>query len=451
MVGVVATASGAAADGRERAGAYAWYVVGVLALAHLVSFVDRFIMALALAPIKASFHVSDTTMGLLNGMGFVVLYCVAAIPLGRYVDVGHRRNLIIFGIVLWSLATAACGMAQNIEQLLAARVIVGLGEACLVPAALSLIGNYFPRQVLARAVALFTTGATLGASTALIGGGALLGWIVARGGLSLFGLHDVEPWRWIFIGAALPGVAVALLLVTVREPARLASADPQAKVGIAVSLAHIKGSASAYAFHLAAACAVIILYQAMAAWTPVFLVRRFGLTVPQSGALVGTLLLFAGPLGNLFGGWLTDRLHAAGSQFAPATVLAIILGAVALPAAIFCLSDSLLISTAGWTVLMTCVAAGVPATWVGIQMITPDRLKGSINSLYLATFTLIGVGMGPILVGLFTDHLFRDEGKVGLSLLVVSLGCAFGGCFAALCGRKALSLASHRVALTQQA
>ncbi|MDB5453247.1 MAG: major facilitator transporter, partial [Caulobacteraceae bacterium] len=144
------------------------------------------------------------------------------------------------------------------------------------------------------------------------------------------------------------------------------------------------------------------------------------------------------------------RLHAAGSRFAPATVLAIVLIASALPAFAFSLSGSLLASAAGWTVLMTCVAAGVPATWVGIQMITPDRLKGSINALYLATYTLIGVGLGPILVGLLTDHLFGDETKVGLSLLIVAVACAAGGSAAALLGRKTLAAASQRLAMSDQ-
>lgn len=426
---------------RRKAGGYAWHVVAVLSFCHLVSFIDRFVMSLALAPIKVTFGVSDTILGLLHGTGFVLLYCVAAVPLGRYVDIGHRRNLIVFGILVWSAATAACGLARSVEELMAARIVVGLGEACLIPAAMSLITAYVPPDVLARAVSVFTTGATLGASTALIGGGLIIDWIAARGGLRIFGLEGLEPWRWAFLLAAAPGVLAAILLLSVREPPR---PTKRAASALKDSLQHLALHWRAYALHFVAACAIIILYQALAAWTPTFLIRRFGLTVAQSGATVGSLLLLAGPAGNLAGGWITDRLQAAGSRFAPSTVLAAVLLAALAPGAAFCWSHSYAVSAGGWTLLMICVSAGVPATWVGIQLVTPDALKGTISALYLAAYTLVGVGLGPVLVGLLTDNLF-GAANLGRSLLAITLGCGVLGSGAALIGRRVLSAAAARV------
>jgi len=135
-------------------GRYAWYVAGLLSLAHLVSFLDRFVMGLVLVPVKLEFGLSDTQLGLLHGTGFVILYTLAALPLGRLADRSNRRNLIIGGIILWSLATAWSGLANSFSTLFAARVGVGFGEAALLPAAMSLLAAYFGREKLGRAVGL---------------------------------------------------------------------------------------------------------------------------------------------------------------------------------------------------------------------------------------------------------------------------------------------------------
>lgn len=423
-----------------RAGTYAWYVAVVLSLAHLVSFIDRFVMSLMLAPIKATFGASDFQLGLLQGVGFVILYCIAAIPLGRIVDVGHRRGLIVTGILFWSAATAACGLARNFETLFTARIAVGLGEACLVPAALSLITAYFPGRSLGRAVSVFSTGATLGASTALIGGGALLGWLATRAPLAVPGLGPLAPWQSLFVIAALPGLVAAGLLMTVREPARKISR--QDRPGLAAALGYVRANGRAYVLHVGATCAVVVLYQALTAWSPTFLIRRFGLSIPQSGFLIGGLLLFAGPAGNLIGGALTDRFHAAGKAGAPGLTIALALAAAVVPGAVFCLSPHLATAMIAWTLLLVCVSAGVPAALAGVQVITPDRFRGTISALFLASYTLVGVGLGPTLVGLLTDRVFRNEQQIWLSLLCIVIAVPLVGVVLAMLGRKPMAASS---------
>jgi len=423
---------GSSAREPRSATAYAWYVALVLAFAHLVSFVDRFLMALVLAPIKDTFQVSDTQLGLVHGTGFVILYCIVAIPLGRYVDVANRRNIIIAGIIFWSLATAACGLATSFNQLFFARIAVGLGEACLVPAALSLLSAYFPGPSLGRGVAVFSTGATAGGSAALIGGGALLGWLTLNGPLP--GFAGLAPWQAVFVLAALPGLIGALALLSVREPARPATVHARATLADAVT--HVRAHARAYACHIAATCAVIILYQAFAAWTPTYLVRHFALTIPQSGLYVGLLLLVAGPGGNLFGGYLIDRFQRDGKDGAPALTMAIALAGTIFPGAIFCLADDLGVALAAWAALTASIAVGVPAALSGIQMITPDSLKGVTSALFLAIYTLVGVGLGPTMVGLLTDHVFGHESDTGKSLLTILVVVALLGTAVALAGRR---------------
>lgn len=131
-------------------GAYKWYVAGVLCLAHMVAMVDRFVMVLVSEPVRATLHLTDTQLGLLQGTGFSLLYCAFAIPLGAIADATNRRNLIMFGLAVWSVATVMAATATSFESLFMARILVGMGEACLIPAGMSLLATYFAPDNLAR-------------------------------------------------------------------------------------------------------------------------------------------------------------------------------------------------------------------------------------------------------------------------------------------------------------
>jgi MFS family permease len=283
---------------------YAWYVAGLLAVAHLISFIDRFLMSLLMEPLKADMSLSDTQLGLLQGTGFVILYTIAAVPLGLMADRVNRRNLIIAGIVVWSIATGLCGLANSFGSLFLARLGVGFGEAALVPAAMSLLSAYFPRRQLGRAVSLFTTGASLGKSAALVGGGAVLAALTVSGGLLLPGVGRLQPWQATFVLMAIPGLALALLLLTMREPKRKGGAAE--KPGLGKGLAHVKAHRAAYLLHTCAASIVVLLIQSVGAWAPSFYARSFGMSPAEAGAAVGSIILVAGPLGHLSGGALTD-------------------------------------------------------------------------------------------------------------------------------------------------
>lgn len=414
------------------AGGYAWYVAFLLAAAHLLSFVDRFIMSLVMEPLKADLGVSDTELGLLQGTGFVILYTVAAIPLGRMADSMNRRNLIIIGIVLWSLATAACGLADSFGSLFLARIAVGFGEAALVPAAMSLLAAYFPRRQLGRAVSMFTTGATLGKSAALIGGGAVLAAVTVAGGMHLPGIGMLQPWQATFVLVGLPGVLLAALLLTVREPARLPSAH---KPSIAVALRYVREHRWAFATHVAASAIVVLLVQTISAWSPSFYVRFLGMTPSQAGYAVGTVTLIAGPLGHLSGGALTDWFAARGARSPAAPVIAIGLLSAIPAVLLFATARSLPLSLAAYGALTYCLTLAAPASLAGVQMLTPDRLRGVITSMLLATTTFTGIGLGPPLIGLLNDHLFGGPLGLANSILLAVPLFALAGAALALASR----------------
>ena len=399
---------------------YAWYVAILLSSAHLISFIDRFVMSLVLAPIKDQLGLTDTQLGLLHGTGFVILYTIVAIPLGRIADLGNRRNLIIAGVVVWSLATAACGLAESFNGLFAARVAVGFGEAALVPAAMSLIAAYFSREKLSRAVATFTMGASLGQSAALLGGGMMLAWLYSRGGLSLPGLGGIAPWQAVFIFASLPGLIVALLMVTVREPSRAQESD-QSKPSLRVVFAYIGERRSAYLWHTLGSAAAILLGQSYAAWAPTFYIRIFDYSPAQTGLAIGMIMLVAGPLGHLTGGWLTDKLQASGAKGAPGIVIGSMLPLASLPGLLFCTTRNEFLSLASYSLLMFFASAAAPPALSGIQMLTPPRLRGMMSACFLAVITFTAVGLGPPMIGMITDNIFGDAQALGSSLLLATV------------------------------
>jgi MFS family permease len=430
---MISVAPRAAPSVAPAAGAYAWYVALLLATAHLVSFVDRFLMSLVMEPLKADLGVSDAQLGLLQGTGFVVLYTLVAVPLGRMADRVNRRNLIVAGILLWSIATALCGLASSFGELFLARVGVGFGEAALVPAAMSLLAAYFPRRQLGRAVSLFTTGASLGKSAALIGGGAVLALLTAAGGLTVAGLVELSPWQGTFVIMAVPGIVLALLMLSVREPARPTSLI--AKPGIADAWHYVRKHRAAFALHTGASALVVLTIQSLAAWSPSFYIRFFELTPPQAGLAIGSIILIAAPLGHLSGGVLTDVFQARRWPSPAAPVIAIGLVSAIPALLVFANSDHLGVSLAAYGVLSFFITLAAPASLAGLQMLAPDNLRGIITSMFLAITTLVGIGVGPLLIGVITD-LSGGPMQLGKALVFAITIVAVIGTLLALMSQK---------------
>src|SRR5690606_31508962 len=200
--------------------AVAWYAVVILVIAFVFSFIDRIIIAMLVDPLKQDLGLSDTQLGILQGLAFAVFYAVVGLPIGRWADRYSRRMIIASGIFLWSIMTAVCGLARNFWELFLARVGVGVGEAALSPAAYSMIADYFPKEKLGRAVGVYQAGAFFGAGLSFLVGGLIIQAVAKAGDISLPLVGAVRPWQVVFFVVGLPGVLVALLMFTVREPAR---------------------------------------------------------------------------------------------------------------------------------------------------------------------------------------------------------------------------------------
>ncbi|MDH1442774.1 MFS transporter [Pseudomonas sp. GD03721] len=399
--------------------ARAWVTVVILMVAYVLSFVDRQILNLLVEPIRRDLAINDTQMSLLMGLSFALFYTVCGIPLGRVADTRSRRGLIAVGILFWSAATAACGMAKMYWQFLLCRIGVGVGEAALSPAAYSLIADSFPAERRATAISVYSMGVYLGSGLAFLVGGLVIQFASAQGDVTLPLLGEVRPWQLIFLILGVAGVFFTLLMLAIKEPVRRG-----AGAGVAVPLSevgrYIRANRRTVLLHNFGFAGLAFAGYGSSAWVPTFYIRTYGWDASQVGMVYGSIVAVFGCLGIVFGGRLADWMAKRGRSDANMRVgLFSALGALPM-VVLFPLMD-----TAFWasvlmapTVFFLSMPFGVaPAA---IQEIMPNSMRGQASAIYLFVITLIGLGIGPTAVALVTDFVFADDAALRYSLLIVT-------------------------------
>jgi MFS family permease len=382
---------------------YAWYVAIVLMLCNTLSFIDRQILGLLVTPIKLELGISDTRIGLLQGLAFGIFYTLLGLPMGRIVDSGKRRNLVAAGIFLWSLMTAACAAARGFWTLFAARMGVGVGEATLSPSAFSLLSDYFPKERLGTALSIFSMGVFFGSGLALIVGGLVIG--------------AVGSWRLTFLIVGLPGLLASLLAFTIKEPTRKNLLGGKASK---LSLGEVFEQVRLRWQSVAGIC-LAFAFQAMCnysqqAWLPTYFARAHGWQPRQAGLTLGVISLVTGLLGAYLGGMFCDRWQRGGKTDAPlrvgvlATVCAGVFFTLAMAAPALKLQLALLLPAFFF------LAMPIGSVYASLQLILPNQVRGQIGALQVFTLNLGGLILGPFLPGFFNDYLFRNPLMVGSSL-----------------------------------
>lgn len=400
--------------------AYSWYAVGVLLLAYTLSFVDRMILSLLVAPIRAALDISDTEVSLLIGLAFALFYTVLGLPIAWIADRWNRRNLIVSGVALWSAMTAACGFAGSYATLFLARMGVGVGEAALSPAAYSMLSDMFPRDKLARAMAVYSIGVPLGAGVAMILGSFVVQAVLAAPMVDLPLIGPVEAWRTIFLWVAAPGLLVCLLLLTIREPLRRGLGQVETRDAAATGfLAHVKAQRVALGALFAGMSLIGLVMYGVIAWVPTFFARTYDMDVSRAGLWFGLIMAIGGAAGLVIGGTLADRMFAKGVPDAHLRVmrLSILLGGPPLLAAALMPSATLaFVMLALAFPMLTMHGVGT----VALQFITPNEYRARATALYFFVVNLTGLGFGPMLMALLTDHLFGDDGALRYSIALVT-------------------------------
>lgn len=403
------------------ASSYAWYVVGILALITFLSQFDRYLTALLVRPLRAEFGISDTQFSLLHGYAFVLTFVIFGLPLGRLVDRTNRRNLILAGLLAWSLMTAAAAFSRNFTELVIARMGVGIGEAVLAPAAYSIIADYFGTAQRGRATGFYYTSIAFGAGFALVLGGMLLR-VLSPNGLVILGVVALKPWQGLFLLAGLPGFVAALLLLTVREPARR-EREVEHPVPMRVFFEHIVARRQAFFRAFGANALATVVGYGILAWAPALFDRRFAITPTRSGLFIGAAMILTGLTGPQITGWLSDRWI---SRQVPAARFRIIYWAICLvlPASTWALMPNPYLCYAMLVAALfglTIVQAAMP---VAMQEVVPNEMRGQVVTLYLLISNLVGIGLGPTSVALLTDRVFKGDDMLGWSLASTALPAA---------------------------
>jgi len=396
----------------------------------MFNFLDRQLMTLLITPIKADFSLSDTEISLLVGFAFVLFYVLVGIPLSQFIDRGPRKWILGAALSFWSLMTVACGLAANVWQLMAARMLLGAGESCNAPGAYSMTSDMFTRDKLAKPMSVIGIGTVAGSGMALLVGGLLIGWLNGLGPQSFAVVGTLKPWQMTFVIVGFPGVLWALLmLATVPEPPRRASAGADAP-GFGATIGHIWRNKDAYVPMFLAYSIKAMLTFGTTVWSPVFFERKFGYAPGEPGLPLGIISLVVSPLGLLFGGWLAERMFAQGRKDANMRVVYLVTIPLIPAAILFPLAPTDL-----WAFLILAISLFLGSVGSGpanaaLQSVTPGRMRGTTTAIYIALYNVIGYGLGPLVVGWFNDHVFGEGGISSSMVVLAAISAPLGLLFA---------------------
>ena len=404
---------------------YAWYVVTIVAVANLFSFLDRTVLNLLVTPIKSALSLSDTQIGLVQGAAFGIFYTLMILPFGWLADRSARSRIISAGIAFWSVMTAACGLAGSFGQLFAARIGVGIGEATLSACVGSLISDHFPNARRTLPLSVYTMVGSMGAGVALLLGGLVAGLVTNASEVVLPVIGTVAPWQAVFLGVGAPGVLWSLLSLTVREPARRESAGGRATN--AELLAFLRARWRIVVPHFFGYCFYNTFGYGAAAWIPAYFMRVHGWTMGDVGFRYGLVYFFFAFAGGYLGGIAPRWLLARGRVDANLTTVAWSNLALAVPGVLVALMPNGWASLAVTAPLIVLFVFPSGPSLAAVQEITPNRLRGRMTALYYAVTNMVGISLGALTIGVITDSVFHDEQAVGKSIaLAGAILCPIG-------------------------
>ena len=390
------------------------YALCILAAIFAVAHLDRHILSISLNAIGKEFTLSDTQLGLLSGLVFAIVFVLAGFPIARVAAGGSKRNIVAASVAFWSALTIFTASAQNFLHLLIARLGVGMGEAGAVSPAHSMISDLYPPERRTSALATFTTGANIGVLLAfLIGGiaGQTLG------------------WRWAFLIAGIPGLILAILL-------RFTVAEPQHTLGNLVKQEYNSLFATTFRtiwndqglFHAMMGIALtgIVTFGGLA-WTPAFIIRAHDLSQAQAGIFLALSIGIIGGFGTWFSGRIADQLGAKNPKWRIGIVIVAILAAKPLVWAFLLLDDTRLALTL-YAIATATGAVFWGPTFAFLHSRVSNDMRPMATAIFLFAFNLIGVGIGPTIVGFASSNIFDGFGNhsLGVSMAIMQLAGLWG-------------------------
>ena len=403
----------------------------LLILAFALSMCDRVILSILFPDIKSEFGLSDTQLGLLGGISFALFYAVMGIPIARLSDQYSRKWIIISSLVIFSLMTAFSGLSAGFISLLLFRIGVGIGEAGVNPASHSIIADYFPPQRRGFAMATLMLGGSLG---------MMLGFVV--GGI----IAEAYSWRVALVSVGLPGLLLAVVIArSLREPARgtFDTETPRPPPPILTTAATMWAN-PAMRHLIAGAIVSALMSYGFTQWLPTFFARTHDLSQSETGMLMAGVFGILGAIGTLAAGKWFDRLSARGFQYG-LWMLAVV-PFVILPFFVMGLMADNLNTTILWFIIPAFSGSyAMGPTFAMVQTLSPVHMRAVSAAILMLCLNLIGMGLGPLLVGVLSDVLSPDYGEDALrvALAYFALVGLWGSVHFWLCGRALAKQQAH--------
>lgn len=392
-----------------------YLILALLTAAYTLSFMDRYVVNLLLNDIQRDLHLSEVQSGLLAGAGFAVLYALMAIPMGIWADRYQRAKIASIGVGLWSLMTGLCATAAGFAQLVLCRVGVGVGEAALTPAAYPMIRSLFSQRRLSTAIGVYCMGIYLGSGLAYWLGGYAMKAIRLHHLAGSFSFVNYD-WQLLFLFFALPGLLVATLLFFVKVPQPATSSTGNSSSAFKAFLSQHQYRFLKLTF--ASALFNVAVYAA-GVWLPAYLQRVHHMDLAASGTVLGISMICISPVGAVLGGIISDQL--AKSQGIKGRMIAMLftiaLAGVSFLSILYCSSMTGTLIALGFLSLTLSMPVAITAAMV--QDICPDELRSTAPAFMLMLQNLIGMSLGPALVAMLTQYVFRDSMSIGTSIAIV--------------------------------
>ena len=407
----------------------AWYAVFIFSLSLMMNFIDRGVINLLIQPIKEDLQVTDTEISLLVGFAFVLFQIFVGLPLARLVDTKSRRIILGLSTLAWSGMTSVAGLCQTYAQLFVARIGAGVGESANGPATYSMISDLFPKHRLPRAISFMQLGYASGQGLSLLLGGLAFAWLSGFAPFNAGFFGELKAWQMTFIIIGLPGVILAILIMTtLREPRRHGQIKPanQAQAALPVKevakFIHSNGK-TYYPLFFGMGLKTVLSFGYIT-WIPAFYIRTFGWTPRDVGLVQGGIMLVVVPIALFLGSFLAEYWARKGRDDANMRVV-LFATVAAIPFSILyplMPNDWSAAIMVGFFYLFAMMVPGPQNA--AMQVVSPNQVRGQVMALYLFVFNIVGFGMGPTIVALFTDYIFGDPAdlKYAMALAAAIIG-----------------------------
>jgi len=406
--------------------AQAAYLVGVLAAAYFLAFLDRQSLNLFVVPIEHDLHLTDTEMGLLLGFAFGALYSVLGIPFGLLADRTNRRRLVLAGVACWSLATLISALAASAAQLFIGRIGVGIGEAVLAPAAASMIADAFPPSSRGRAFGVFSLGTTFGAGTASLLGAGVIAAMASRE-LRLPVLGTLHAWQVTLLVVALAGIPIIAATAAVREPERRARASG---AHLSLVLRHLGRHWPLYTLiYLTNVLASLMAY-AFYPWVPAAMERTWHVSRQGIGLHLGVMIIALSSVGIFLAGWLVDRFNQRDVKHAIAIVGTVVFLILAVIAGAMFRMPAVELTWVLIALYIFLVHIYFPFSLLALSMVTPPAAMASVSAINFMLTGVLGLSLGPLLVVLVAQRFFAGATATGYAISAVCASLALIGAVA---------------------